>query len=81
MSLAIITRRRFTRSTTTPASGPTSAIGRNCTISIHATAVAEPVRSSSSAYTATALNQSPSCETVWPMKSRRKLRLDLRRVR
>ena len=51
----------------TPASGPTIATGRNCTIIIHATAVADPVRSSSSAKTATELNQSPSCEIVWPM--------------
>ena len=48
-SAAIMMRRRFTRSTTTPASGPTSAIGSIWTISIQATAVAEPVRSSSSA--------------------------------
>jgi len=74
MSLAIISRRRFTRSTTTPAIGPMIAIGRNCTISINETAVAEPVRSSSNAYTATALNQSPSCDTAWPAKRRRKLR-------
>ena len=66
-SATIISRRRLTRSTTTPASGPTIATGRNCTIIIQATAVADPVRSSSSAYTATALNQSPSCEMVWPM--------------
>jgi hypothetical protein len=32
------------------------------------------VRSRSSAYTATELNQSPSCETVCPVKSKRKLR-------
>ena len=51
------------------------AIGRNCTIIIHATAVADPVRSSSSANTATELNQSPSCEIVCPMNSRRKFRL------
>src|SRR4051812_13582750 len=51
------------------------AIGRNCTIIIHATAVADPVRSSSKANTATELNQSPSCETVWPKNSRRKFRL------
>ena len=47
----------------------------NCTIIIQATAVAEPVRSSSSANTATELNQSPSCEMVCPMNSRRKFRL------
>ena len=63
-SVAIISRRRSTRSTTTPASGPTTAIGMNWTIIIHATAVAEPVRSSSRAKTATELNQSPSCEIV-----------------
>jgi len=40
-------------------------------MSIHATAVADPVRSSSSAYTATVLNQSPSCEIVCPMYSSR----------
>ena len=51
------------------------ATGRNWTIIIHATAVADPVRSSSSANTATALNQSPSCEIVWPMYSSRKFRL------
>jgi len=67
MSEAIISFRRSTRSTTTPASGATSAIGRICTIIIHATAVAEPVKSSSSANTATALNQSPSCEIAWPV--------------
>ena len=67
MSATIISRRRSTRSTTTPAIGPTIATGRNWTIIIHATAVAEPVRSSSSANTATELNQSPSCEIVWPM--------------
>lgn len=43
------------------------ATGRNCTIIIQATAVADPVRSSSSAKTATELNQSPSWEMVWPM--------------
>src|SRR5436190_178636 len=48
-SAAIISRRRFARSTTMPASGPTTATGRNCTIIIQATAVADPVRSSSSA--------------------------------
>src|SRR5262245_19704752 len=49
MSAAIIRRRRFTRSTTTPAIGPTTATGRNWTIIIHATAVADPVRSRRSA--------------------------------
>jgi hypothetical protein len=48
-SVTIIGRRRLTRSTTTPASGPTIATGRNWTIIIHATAVAEPVRSNGSA--------------------------------
>jgi hypothetical protein len=48
-SVAIIRRRRLTRSTMTPASGPKMATGRNCTIIIHATAVADPVRSRSSA--------------------------------
>ena len=48
-SAEIISRFRSTRSTTTPASGPTIAIGRNCTIIIQATAVADPVRSSSNA--------------------------------
>ena len=66
-SAAIMTRRRSTRSTTTPARGPTRAMGRNCTIIIQATAVADPVRSSSNPNTATELNQSPSCEMVWPM--------------
>jgi hypothetical protein len=36
---------------------------------IQATAVADPVRSSSSAYTATELNQSPSCEMACPKYS------------
>jgi hypothetical protein len=67
MSAAIISRRRSTRSTTTPATGLTSATGKNCTISIQATIVAEPVRSRTSANTATVLNQSPSCEIVWPV--------------
>jgi MFS family permease len=48
-SVAIISRRRFTRSTTTPATGPMTAIGRNCTMIISATDVALPVNSSSSA--------------------------------
>ena len=48
-SATIISVRRLTRSTTTPATGPTMANGRNCTIIIHATAVADPVRSSSNA--------------------------------
>ena len=49
ISVAIMRRRRFTRSTTTPATGPITAIGRNWTMIINATDVALPVNSSSRA--------------------------------
>ena len=74
MSAAIITRRRSSRSTSTPAHGPITADGSCCTTNIAATLVAVPVRSSSNAYTATVLNQSPSWLTTWPAQSRRKSR-------
>ena len=57
------------------------ATGRYCVIIIQATAVADPVRSSRSAYTATALNQSPSWEIAWPKKSSLKFRFVRRSVR
>src|SRR5258708_39011145 len=52
-SAVIIKRRRVTRATPAPASGPTKAKGRKVVISIQAAAPAEPVRSTSNPYNAT----------------------------
>ena len=71
MSLASITFRRSTRSSTTPATGPAITAGSTRAIITHPSEAPEPVRCKARLSTAIELKWSPISLTVWPSQSAR----------